>query len=147
MIIDLFSRKPVGWARFLSPNTELVKKALTIAYESRGEPPEVMFQSDRGCQYTSSRFRQLLWLWRCRMSQSLSRRENCWDNAPTERFFRSLKTEWMPEIGYPCFTSAKQSVTSIRSAITALCGLTNTTADCRLVSQSELKGNAQKTVA
>ncbi len=46
------------------------------------------------------------------MKQSLSRRGNCWDNAPTERFFRSLKTEWVPEIGYPCFASAKQSVTN-----------------------------------
>ncbi len=91
MVIDLFSREPVGWAMSLSPNTELVKKALTIAYESRGEPSEVMFHSDQGCQYTSLGFRQLLW--RYQMKQSLSRRGNCWDNAPTERFFRSLKTE------------------------------------------------------
>lgn len=109
VVIDLFSRKPVGWAMSLSPNTELVKKALTIAYESRGEPSEVMFHSDQGCQYTSLGFRQLLW--RHQMKQSLSRRGNCWDNAPTERFFRSLKTEWVPETGYPCFASAKQSIT------------------------------------
>ena len=68
-----------------------------------------MFHSDQGCQYTSLRFRQLLWSYQ--MKQSLSRRGNCWDNAPTERFFRSLKTEWVPEIGYPCFAAAKQSVT------------------------------------
>jgi putative transposase len=109
VVIDLFSRKPVGWAISLSPNTDLVKKALTIAYESRGKPSGVMFHSDQGCQYTSLRFRQLLWSYQ--MKQSLSRRGNCWDNAPTERFFRSLKTEWVPEIGYPCFASAKQSVT------------------------------------
>lgn len=109
VVIDLFSRKPVGWALSLSANTELVKKALTLACESRGEPLGVMFHSDQGCQYTSLGFRQLLW--RYRMKQSLSRRGNCWDNAPTERFFRSLKTEWVPEIGYPCFASAKQSIT------------------------------------
>ena len=109
VVIDLFSRKPVGWALSQSPNTELVKKALTIAYESRGEPQGVMFHSDQGCQYTSMEFRQLLW--RYHMKQSLSRRGNCWDNAPTERFFRSLKTEWVPETGYPCFASAKQSIT------------------------------------
>lgn len=109
VVIDLFSRKPVGWAISLSPNTDLVKKALTIAYESRGKPSGVMFHSDQGCQYTSLRFRQLLWSYQ--MKQSLSRRGNCWDNAPTERFFRSLKTEWVPEIGYPCFAAAKQSVT------------------------------------
>jgi len=109
VVIDLFSRKPVGWAMSLSPNTELVKKALTIACESRGEPSDVLFHSDQGCQYTSLGFRQLLWQYR--MKQSLSRRGNCWDNAPTERFFRSLKTEWVPKTGYPCFASAKQSVT------------------------------------
>src|SRR5690606_36917662 len=109
VVIDLFSHKPVGWALSWSPNTELVKTALTIAYESRGEPPEVLFHSDQGCQYTSLGFRQLLW--RYQMKQSLSRRGNCWDNAPTERFFRSLKTEWVPETGYPCFTSAKLSIT------------------------------------
>lgn len=109
VVIDLFSRKPVGWALSLCPNTELVKKALTMAYESRGEPQGVMFHSDQGCQYTSLHFRQQLWNYQ--MTQSLSRRGNCWDNAPTERFFRSLKTEWVPEIGYPDFSSAKQSIT------------------------------------
>jgi putative transposase len=108
VVIDLFSRKPVGWALSLSPNTDLVKKALMMAYESRGEPQGVLFHSDQGCQYTSLGFRQLLW--RYRMTQSLSRRGNCWDNAPTERFFRSLKTEWVPEIGYPNVAAAKQSV-------------------------------------
>ncbi|GAA3977641.1 hypothetical protein GCM10022278_38000 [Allohahella marinimesophila] len=109
VVIDLYSRKPVGWALSLSANTELAKKALTIAYESRGEPPELLFHSDQGSQYTSLGFRQLLW--RYQMKQSLSRRGNCWDNAPTERFFRSLKTEWVPETGYRCFASAKQSIT------------------------------------
>ena len=70
-----------------------------MAYESRGEPRNILFHSDQGCQYTSRAFRQMLW--RYRMTLSLSRRGNCWDNAPTERFFRSLKTEWIPEIGYP----------------------------------------------
>ncbi|WP_229359207.1 IS3 family transposase [Halomonas salipaludis] len=109
VVIDLYARKPVGWALSLSPNTELVKKALTMAYESRGEPADILFHSDQGCQYTSLSFRQTLW--RYRMTQSLSRRGNCWDNAPTERFFRSLKSEWMPEIGYPGVAAAKQSVT------------------------------------
>lgn len=45
------------------------------------------------------------------MEQSLSRRGNCWDNAPTERFFRSLKTEWVPEVGYPNPAAAKEAVT------------------------------------
>ena len=109
VVIDLFARKPVGWAVSLSPNTELVKKALMMAYESRHEPSGVLFHSDQGCQYTSLGFRQLLW--RYRMEQSLSRRGNCWDNAPTERFFRSLKTEWVPETGYPHPAAAKEAIT------------------------------------
>lgn len=108
VVIDLFGRKPVGWALSLSPNTDLVNKALTMAYESRGEPQGVLFHSDQGCQYTSLGFRQRLWGYQ--MKQSLSRRGNCWDNAPTERFFRSLKTEWVPETGYRDFALAKQSV-------------------------------------
>ncbi len=108
VVLDLFARKPVGWALSLSPDTALVKKALTMAYESREEPEGVLFHSDQGCQYTSLGFRQLLW--RYRMEQSLSRRGNCWDNAPTERFFRSLKTEWVPETGYQNFPAAKQSI-------------------------------------
>ncbi len=97
MVMDLFARKPVGWALSLTPDSKLVKKALTMAYESRGEPRGVMFHSDQGCQYTSLAFQQQLW--RYQMVQSMSRRGNCWDNSPMERFFRSLKTEWIPEIG------------------------------------------------
>ncbi|WP_372600224.1 integrase core domain-containing protein, partial [Amphritea sp.] len=59
-------------------------------------------------QYSSLRFRQQLW--RYRMLQSMSRRGNCWDNAPMERFFRSLKTEWVPETGYRSFGEAKRSI-------------------------------------
>ena len=82
VVLDLFSRKPIGWARSLSPDSELVKKALMMAYESRGRPKEVMFHSDQGCQYTSLSFRQLLW--RYQMTQSMSRRGNCWESLPHE---------------------------------------------------------------
>jgi putative transposase len=109
MVIDLFARKPVGWAVSLSPDSELTKKALTMAFESRGEPTGVMFHSDQGCQYTSLAFRQHLW--RYQMVQSMSRRGNCWDNAPMERYFRSLKTEWIPEVGYTSFEAAKFGTT------------------------------------
>ena len=109
IVLDLFARKPVGWALSLSPNSELTRKALMMAFESRGQPGEVMFHSDQGCQYTSLNFRQLLWQYQ--MGQSMSRRGNCWDNSPMERFFRSLKTEWVPETGYASFIDAKQSIT------------------------------------
>ncbi|MFT5453233.1 MAG: putative transposase [Enterobacterales bacterium] len=57
-----------------------------------------MFHGDQGSHYTSRKYRQLLW--RYQIKQSLSRRGNCWDNSPMERFFRSLKTEWVHDIGY-----------------------------------------------
>lgn len=91
VVLDLYARRVVGWAMSQSPDTALVSHALALAYESRGRPSGVMFHSEQGCQYTSLRFRQQLW--RYRMKQSMSRRGNCWDNAPTERFFRSLRTE------------------------------------------------------
>ena len=109
VVLDLFARKPVGWALSLSPDSALAKKALTMAYESRGNPDGVMFHSDQGCQYTSLAYRQQLW--RYQMEQSMSRRGNCWDNSPMERFFRSLKTEWVPETGYRTFEEAKANIT------------------------------------
>lgn len=109
VVLDLFARKPIGWSMSFSPDSELTTKALTMAYELRGKPKELMFHSDQGTQYTSLQFRRLLW--RYRIDQSMSRRGNCWDNAPMERFFRSLKTEWVPTMGYSSFDEAKQSIT------------------------------------
>ena len=108
VVIDLFSRKIVGWAYSKNPDSELTKKALRMAYESRGKPKKVLFHSDQGSHYTSKTYRQLLW--RFGIRQSLSRRGNCWDNAPMERFFRSFKTEWMPRSGYLSFSVAANSI-------------------------------------
>lgn len=108
VVLDLFARKPVGWALSLSPDSQLTGKALTMAYECRGKPQGVMFHSDQGSHYTSRRYRQLLW--RYQITQSMSRRGNCWDNSPMERFFRSLKTEWVPTTGYGSFQEAKSSI-------------------------------------
>jgi len=109
IVMDLFSRKPIGWAMSFSPNSQLTGDALSMAYESRGRPTNVMFHSDQGCHYTSRQFRQLIW--RYQIKQSMSRRGNCWDNAPMERFFRSLKLEWVPQIGYRSFAEAKTAIT------------------------------------
>ncbi len=109
VVLDLFARKPVGWAMSLSPDSELTCQALTMAFESRGKPKGVMFHSDQGSHYTSRKFRQRLW--RYQLTQSMSRRGNCWDNSPMERFFRSLKTEWVPTLGYKNFTEAEHSIT------------------------------------
>lgn len=108
VVLDLFARKPVGWALSNSPDSKLTAKALSMAYESRGRPEGLMFHSDQGSHYTSLKFRQ--YLWRYQIDQSMSRRGNCWDNAPMERFFRSLKSEWVPEVGYRSFTEAQRAI-------------------------------------
>ena len=108
VVIDLFARKPVGWAMSYSPDTKLAAKALTMAFELRGRPKGVMFHSDQGSTYTSRNYRQLLW--RYQIEQSMSRRGNCWDNSPMERFFRSLKTEWVPTTGYRSLVEAENAI-------------------------------------
>ena len=97
-VMDFYARRIVGWALSNRPDSQLTTRALRVTFESRGCPQQLMFHSDQGSHYTSIEFRQMLW--RYRIKQSMSRRGNCWHNAPMERFFRSLKTEWMPEHGY-----------------------------------------------
>ena len=108
MVMDLFARKPIGWAMSFSPDSQLTSDALAMAFESRGRPKDLMFHSDQGCHYTSRKFRQQLW--RYQIKKSMGRRGNCWDNAPMERFFRSLKSEWVPSTGYDSFAQAKHEI-------------------------------------
>ncbi len=108
VVIDLFARKVIGWAVSSSPDSTLTCKALSMAFAVRKQPKGIMFHSDQGCHYSSKQFRQLLW--RYQIEQSMSRRGNCWDNAPMERFFRSFKTEWMPRAGFVSFDEAKQAI-------------------------------------
>jgi len=108
VVIDLHRRRVVGWSLSTRPDAQLAVKALEMAYEQRGRPHNVMFHSDQGSQYSSRVFRQRLW--RYRMKQSMSRRGNCWDNAPMERLFRSLKTEWIPALGYMSKSEAVRDI-------------------------------------
>jgi len=108
VVLDLYARRVVGWAMSSSPDADLVVKALDHAWEQRGHPKPIMFHSDQGSQYASRKFRQRLW--RYRMKQSMSRRGNCWDNAPMERLFRSLKSEWIPALGYRNLNEAKRDI-------------------------------------
>jgi putative transposase len=108
LVIDLYSRRIIGWACSTRPDSELTKKALSIAFEARGHPPGVTFHSDQGCHYTSRSFIQQLW--RYKIKQSMSRRGNCWDNAPMERCFRSFKTEWMPQTYYAAYDEAERDI-------------------------------------
>lgn len=74
VVLDLFARKPVGWAMSTSPDSALTVKALQMTWEMRGRPTSVMFHSDQGSHYTSRQYRQALW--RSRIKQSMSRRGN-----------------------------------------------------------------------
>lgn len=93
VVLDLFSRKVVGWAISNSLATPLVAEALRRAIESRRPfGRELLHHSDRGCQYTSDAYQQTLAS--LGITCSMSRRGDCYDNAVAERFFWSLKHEW-----------------------------------------------------
>ncbi len=108
VVLDLYRRRAIGWALSTRPNANLAVLALDMAYERRERPEGVLFHSDQGLQYASEAFRQRLWSYR--MRQSMSRRGNCWDNAPTERLLRSLKSEWVPATGYTSLNEARQDI-------------------------------------
>lgn len=74
----------------------------------RFRPQQGLFHSGQGSQYASRLFRQRLW--RYRMQQSMSRRGNCWDNAPMECLFRSLKSEWVSPTGYLTAREAQRDI-------------------------------------
>jgi transposase InsO family protein len=90
-VIDLASRRVVGWAVADHMRAELVCDALRMALEHRRPAPGAIFHSDRGTQYTSNEFTDLLTA--NKMLQSLSRPRQCWDNAVAESFFATIKTE------------------------------------------------------
>lgn len=109
VVIDLYARNIVGFAMSNSPDSQLTSNALKMAYTVRLGPQDILFHSDQGTHYTSKAFAEAVA--DCKgMKHSMSRRGNCWDNAPTERFFRSFKSEWMPKNGYDDLTQAKLDV-------------------------------------
>lgn len=91
IVLDLYSRRVVSWAFSSQPNSELSTRALDIAVQHRRPAPALLFHSDQGVQYSSDAFRNALN--QHHITASMSRRGNCHDNAVTERFFRSLKSE------------------------------------------------------
>ena len=91
VIVDLFSRQIVGWSIDKTMTRELVLSALRQAYFKRKPGTGLIFHSDRGSQYCSKEFRQVLK--QHQMLQSQSRKGDCWDNAVVESFFHTLKTE------------------------------------------------------
>lgn len=108
IVVDLFSRKIIGWATQDYMRTSLCKEALLMAWGRRKQPQGVMHHSDRGSQYASKEYRQLLT--DCGMTQSMSRKGNCWDNSPTERVFRTLKSEWLSRFIFKTKAEARAAV-------------------------------------
>jgi putative transposase len=90
-ILDLFSRRVVGWALDTTLSTTLPLQALGMAVGRRRPRPGLLHHSDRGCQYTSADYRGALK--ELGVVVSMSRKGNCWDNAVAESFFSTLKTE------------------------------------------------------
>ena len=108
-VIDLFSRRVVGWAVSSSLATELVQAALQDAIEKRRpDGSRLLHHSDRGCQYTSEAYQQTLRT--LGIACSMSRTGDCYDNAVAERFFWSLKYEWTNHRTYADLEAARQSV-------------------------------------
>lgn len=93
VVIDLFSRRVVGWSMQPEMRSSLVIDALEMAWLRRSSDRNAtqIFHSDRGSQYASHEFAQVLQ--RCGITASMSRKGNCWDNAPSETLFASLKAE------------------------------------------------------
>lgn len=113
VVIDLFSRRVVGWQQGARIDTGLVTRALRMAIGQRKPPPGLIHHSDRGSQYASRKYRRLLKAHG--MVCSMSRKGNCWDNAPVERFFSSLKREW---IGDRLYWTRQEAMGDVRAYIT-----------------------------
>jgi putative transposase len=109
VVMDLFSRKVVGWAIDRSLATSLVRAALRNAVEARRpQPNQLLHHSDRGCQYTSDDYQQTLRT--LGIECSMSHAGSCYDNAAMERFFWSLKHEWTNHESFADIEAARLSV-------------------------------------
>lgn len=91
VVLDLFSRRVVGWSMSRQNNQQLVMDALGMAIDSRSPKPGLIHHNDQGCQYTSGAYQRLLQAHD--MIPSMSRKGNCYDNAVVESFFSNLKNE------------------------------------------------------
>jgi putative transposase len=91
VVLDLYSRKVVGWSMQAQMTAQLVTDALLMAIWRRGRPTQLLHHSDQGSQYTAEDFQRLLAAHG--VTCSMSRKGDCWDNAAMESFFSSLKTE------------------------------------------------------
>jgi putative transposase len=108
VVIDLYSRQVVGWSMAEHMRTKLVNDALLMAIWKRKPEKGLLWHSDRGSQYASDSHRALLKQHGIR--QSMSRKGNCWDNAVSESFFHTLKTELIHHQTYQTRAEARHAV-------------------------------------
>lgn len=106
-ILDLHSRAVVGWSMSKTLDCQLAVDALTMAINKRGAVPSIL-HSDQGTTYSAVDYRELLKRYSIR--QSMSRKGNCWDNAPMESFFHTLKTELVMHCDYKTRDEARASL-------------------------------------
>jgi len=108
-VLDLGSKEIAGWSMSKQPNAQLAKTALSHALgRHKPDTSKLLFHSDQGVQYSSALFTE--YLEALGITQSMSRRGNCWDNAVMERFFRSLKSERLNHLQFINHASAVNSV-------------------------------------
>lgn len=108
VVIDLYSRKIVGWSMAKHMRVSLVNDALLMALWSRKPAKGLIWHTDRGSQYASDKHRALLE--EHGVIQSMSRKGNCWDNAVSESFFHTLKTELVHHCQFKTRQEAKQAI-------------------------------------
>ena len=107
-VIDLYSRAIVGWAAQERMTSKLIEDALLMAVWRRKPKRGLIFHSDRGSQYASASFQNMLKIYR--MVSSMNRKGNCWDNAVAESFFKTIKTELTYHCTYATREEARQSI-------------------------------------
>ena len=112
VVIDLYSRRVVGWCMDRRMQKALVIRALLMAVNLRKPPAGLIHHSDRGSQYASHAYQKLLQ--QNGMICSMSRKGNCWDNAPVERFFSSLKREWT---GHRLYRTRLEAMADVREHV------------------------------
>jgi len=108
VVMDLFSRRIVGWSMQETMERSVVISALEMALTARRPPPGLLHHSDRGSQYASLDYQQVLHHAGC--TCSMSRKGNCWDNAPMESFFSTLKMELVHQRRYATREQARAEI-------------------------------------
>jgi transposase InsO family protein len=107
-VLDLYSRRIVGWSMSQRNDTALVLNALTLALLQRNPPAQLLFHSDRGVQYAAGDYRPALS--QAGLVASMSRKGNCYDNAAMESFWSTLKLELIYRLELACPTQARSKI-------------------------------------